>query len=494
MIRLSLTLTVLLLSIGIFGATRADAQNEVCVSLAEAAFSALESCANADGNTACYAMAAEVDGEAAFTQIGDTVALTDFSTLTTKPLDLTLPEWGMARVNVHANVPLNVSRTGLTFVLIGDATLENAVAPTDAFMPAEPIRLQTLVGANLRSFPSTDGRIVESAPAGMELLADGRNAAGDWVRVTFGETIAWVSTSIVVTLDSGLISDLPVLSAEARTPMQAFHYRNATGGSECTEDSPSMLTIQAPDGVTGNVTANGTEIQFSDTIALRTLPGGVMQLVVLQGSATTDGITLAEGFTINMQLNADETAPAGAWTGFRPISGDEQAFFSVLELMPEAGLYRAVTVPTQDEITATLRTVNAGVTGSANATVASAAASSCDGFRPTSPLDGLAFGATDFYWDGAAEATEYRVNIYRDGELARSETIDAFTTTTAIDTSSNGIGDGLSYGWNVEALVNGETVCETGTVTLLRSAGGQAAGNDGDSGGGDDNKCNWGCD
>jgi hypothetical protein len=275
--------------------------------------------------------------------------------------------------------------------------------------------------------------------------------------------------------------------------MQSFHYSNGVEPSECTDASPSMLVIQSPDSVNGAITVNGVDIRFTGTIVLRTLADQVMQLVVLEGSATSDMISVPAGFTMAVQLQPDGRQASGSWGGLRPVTGDERAFFGVLELMPSEGLYSALSVPTEEQVTATLQSVNQSAAG--QTVSASPQSGSCEGFRPTSPLDGLAFGPTDFYWDGVENATQYRVNIYRDGELARTETIDAFTTTTTIDTSTGGIGDGSSYGWNVEALTNGNVMCTTGTVTLLRAASAQVAGGGDDGGGGgDDNKCNWGCD
>lgn len=488
---------IVVISLLITAVSIANAQNEQCLALAEAALNSLESCADASGNSACYGMAAEAEGiEEGFAQAGDTVSLSDITMLRTMPLSLEESVWGMARVNVHANVPLTISEEGLALILIGDAVLENTVPAENAFMPVEPVKLQALVGSNLRSFPSTDGRVLGSAAVGSELLADGRNAAGDWVHVTYEGIVAWVSSSIVTPVEGGDISSLPVLTDDSQTPMQASSFSSGIESSECTDESPSMLVVQSPDTVDGSITVNGIDILFSGTIALRMLPDQVMQLVVLSGSANSSRISIPPGFTMTIQLNGAGNEPAGSWTALRPITNDERGFFGVLELMPSAGLYSAMTVPTEEQVTTTLQTINQQAAGATVSTSdASGPSGSCEGFRPTSPLDGLAFGSTDFYWDGAQNVTQYRVNIYRDGELARSETIDAFTTSTAIDTSSGGIGDGASYGWNVEALADGEVVCTTGTVTLLRSAAAQAAGGGDDGGGGgDDNKCNWGCD
>jgi hypothetical protein len=85
--------------------------------------------------------------------------------------------------------------------------------------------------------------------------------------------------------------------------------------------------------------------------------------------------------------------------------------------------------------------------------------------------------------------------VYTDGQLSASTTIDALSTTTNIDTSSGGIGDGQGYGWNVEALSGGQVICTSGTVAMLRSANTQVVSDGGGDGGSDDgggNNCGWG--
>lgn len=473
----------------------AGAQQETCLAVAEAAFDGLTACSGAGAATACFAMAAESDPAAdVFASSGDSVALSALQSLTTAPLDTESEQWGMARLNVHANVPLTVSETGLTYLLVGDATIENGVDPSSAFVPATPVTIQALVGANLRSAPSTDARVIESAAAGTQLMASGISADGVWAYVTTENGVAWVSTQIIAPLD-GDLSLLPVVTNDSRSLMQSFVLTTGTETSPCSVQSPSMLVIQAPGGVNAGVTVNSVDVRFSDAIVLRVTPENQMQLFVLAGGASTGVLSVPAGFTVLADLSDDGREIEGAWANLRPISPDERGFLSVLELFPADSLYTAFSVPTADEVAATLASVNQASAGAAQ-TVSASGSGNCEGFQPTSPLDGFAFGQTTFYWDGVTGADQYRVNVYTDGQLSNSTTIDALSTTTTIDTSSGGIGDGQGYGWNVEAISGGQVICSSGTVAMLRAANTQSVSDggggssDGDGGGG--NNCGWG--
>ena len=98
----------------------------------------------------------------------------------------------------------------------------------------------------------------------------------------------------------------------------------------------------------------------------------------------------------------------------------------------------------------------------------------CFGFRPTSPLDGLADGNTTFYWDGATGAQSYVVMIYNldrlGGALVATYPTSGPFTRVVGDTTISAIGDGFRFSWNVAALVNGRIVCATSPVTLYRAA------------------------
>jgi len=474
----------LMLLVGIFGlgvGVVAHAQAEQCQALAAATFGALESgCAAGGASQACFgAFAISDTTTGTFATVGDTLALSDFTQLATAALDLENNTWGIARLNVPANIPLAVSDTGLIYLLIGDAIIQNTVDPATAFVPSTPVNLQSLVAANIRSGPNTDARVLVSAPAGSALIAEGVNFDRTWLRVVFGEFVGWISSQVVVPIE-GDFASLPVVGNDSRTLMQSFSFQNGVEPSDCSDQSPSMLVLQSPNGMAAAITANGADIRFTDTIVLRITADGQLQVTVLAGNASIGILSIPTGFTVLAPIAGENGAVNGGWTNLRPITPDERGFFGVLSLIPETGLYSVLRVPSEDEVTATLVSLNQGAQGSG------AGGGSCPGFQALSPLDGLAFGPTTFYWDSLANATQYRLNIFREGgALVKSEVIDSYTTALTSNTA-DGLGDGYVFAWNIEALDrNGRVMCTTGTVNLLRSAAPQRAGGggSGDSGG-----------
>src|SRR5687768_11351237 len=160
------------------GSFQSLAQEETsCAVLVQTAFDQLnENCASLPGSAACFGSAASAtfagDG-GSFAESGDQVQLSEIQALQTQPLNADQDAWGLAVLNTHANVPLALSDQGLRVFLIGDVTVENAVAVASAFTPVESLIVTPLVAANLRSAPSTEARVLANAPVGTELAADG---------------------------------------------------------------------------------------------------------------------------------------------------------------------------------------------------------------------------------------------------------------------------------------------------------------------------------
>jgi hypothetical protein len=101
--------------------------------------------------------------------------------------------------------------------------------------------------------------------------------------------------------------------------MQAIHLRTGTADSGCSAAPPSMLVVQGPQNIPATINVNGADIRIGSTIAVRILPGNIMQLFVISGGAHVGGISVPAGFTLTVQLNEDGTELAGLWTGLRPI-------------------------------------------------------------------------------------------------------------------------------------------------------------------------------
>ncbi len=439
-----------------------------CTALIQQSFATLgEECSEMGGSSACFGSAASLDASgASFAEAGDTVSLSEFNTISTSGLNQDEGSFGLAALTVPANVPLSLSETGLRYVLVGDVTLENRVDPAAAFTPAEPATLTAIVGSNLRSAPTTDARVVNSVAAGEALTASGISSDQEWFMVLFEGNNVWISRQ-VVTVTEGDAAALPVMNNEQRTLMQSFKLETGSGVPDCVGTPPSMLILQAPEGFNALVEVNGVEVRFDDTIAFWMLPDGNMQMGVLAGGATSNNLNLPAGFTMVAPIGEDGMI-SGAWTGLGPISDSERVLISTIEGLPEELLYAAIRIPTAEEVQQTLASINqAAASGPARAEAG--ASISCDGFRPTSPLETMPNSPTTaFFWDGV-NATSYRLNIYSEGgQLLRSFEIDALNTTFVTDTTS--LEGGPVFAWEVEALVNGQRACTTSQVILVRDA------------------------
>lgn len=473
------------------------AQSADCTALITGALADFgKACGDSRGGSACFGGAASAtfltdSAGSAFAAPGDQVPLSVVQSVSTQPLDADNGAWGLALLNVHGNVPLALSDRGLSYVLMGEVQVENAVPVENAFIPVEPVVVKSLVPANLRVQPNTDARVMANAPVGTELAADGLSSDAQWLRVFTGETTLWISRQVVGVV-SGEISGLPTVSASTRTLMQSFYLNTGSEPPNCTGAPPSVLVVQAPDGIIGVINVNGAEIRIASSIALAVF-NNQLHLFVLNGGANTGGVSVPTGFTIHINLTPDGRSTTGAWTGLRPISEGERGLLMPLQNISPELLHYVLQVPTQAQVAAILAQINSAVGGQ---TIAGPAAgrANCTRFRPTSPLDAMPFGLVNFYWDGAPGATSYRLNIYDSGARVGVFEVSSLSTTAAVDTG--GLGGSSNYTWDVEALVDGQTACTTGRVSVLRGAGAQVVTDGGGSGAAPPPPpptCTWGC-
>ncbi len=424
-------------------------------------------CSGLGRNSACYgfnrvaATFSENVSEGTFSQPSDQTGLTTLQTIDTAPLNNALQEWGVAVMSVQANIPNTLPGQAVSFILLGDVEIENAVPVENAVeAAAQPIPVTSLVNANIRSLPTTNANIVGSVATGAVLEADAINPQKDWLRVVFDErTPGWISRELVET--SGDLDSLPVFERATRTPMQAFYFRTGIGEPSCNE-SPDVLVVQGPQSVSVDITANGADIRIGSTIALRTPDGSQMQIMTISGEATVGGITIPRGYMLTVPLdengqiinNFDET-------DLTPIPQELLDDLQWLEGLPNEVLnYPIVVNNFEPPPLSQLQQVQIPLPQGGSFIPNSQA--DCSGFRATSPLDGLNYGMNTFYWDPAPGATSYRVNV----QGAGSREVDASTTSAQFDISGAGFSPELT--WSVEALVNGVVVCASAPVTIPR--------------------------
>jgi LysM repeat protein len=94
----------------------------------------------------------------------------------------------------------------------------------------------------------------------------------------------------------------------------------------------------------------------------------------------------------------------------------------------------------------------------------------CGALQATSPLDGFHNGPTRFYWDPASIGVNgYQVEVFNSsGQLVATFQVDGNSTNLTGDTSTDQIGPGLTFGWEVAALLNGQVACTSQRVTAPR--------------------------
>lgn len=531
-----LMLIVLMIGLVLMGGVSvASAQADSCPAFIDTALAAVgEGCGDLARNTICYgynrvdATFFETVEEGFFSKPTDRSELTNVATVQTAALDHTFDQWGIAVMNVQANVPDTLPGQAVTFLLIGDATLQNDVSPDEALIPGDsiPVRVNSGERVNLRSGPGTNTNVVESIAGGSILDAVGQNEAGDWVRVLRETGYAWIAATLLqVSNDNAeAFANLPIVSGEALTPMQAFYFSTGIGTSTCLE-APEMLVIQGPQEARVNFKVNGLDMNIGSTIVLlseRTdyatllafevqaekvaelgLPDDTVclnnRLFVLDGDAQINNgetrVPLGH-FTQSVAcLNPDGIANAfTSWDEPVRLTQNELALFSVLELIPENLLRYPIEIPSDEDIdrglniatpVPTQRPSTGGQTqprptqqggGQQVQPTQAPQGFSCAGFRITSPPDGgtVVFGPNTFYWDGIAGVNAYQVEIntlYDDGTRAGSGLIrvGANQTNITVDFSSSQFGRGTIVQWRAQALQGAEpnfvSVCDTPYVT-----------------------------
>jgi hypothetical protein len=130
--KLLLVFFSLLLSISITVA------QDVCPTIVADALTATGSaCSGIGRNQACYGnvqISAELaDSALPFEKQGDIVELTNLQRLTLAPYDKATSAWGVALMNVQANIPDTMPGQGVTFLLFGDVDITNAGDSMEAF-------------------------------------------------------------------------------------------------------------------------------------------------------------------------------------------------------------------------------------------------------------------------------------------------------------------------------------------------------------------------
>jgi|GEM_PF-1870332 len=294
----------------------AIAQNGDCAALVEAAIAAAqEACQDAAAGEVCYGNAgvsAESRLDAAdfvFGTAGDIVSAADLETLTSTAFDAEAERWGVTTIRISAGLP---EGQFVTMLIFGEVAVQNAVAPVDG--ESVTLELTALQSANVRAYPSTEGRVVGSLTNGQVVTSDARLADQSWLRIALEDgTVGWIFKDLV-SGDAGADvlavadPDEPLYSA-----MQAFTFSSGRDDAPCDGAPESGILLQTPgDARRVTVNVNNVEIELGSTVYLQAAAGEDLLIDVLEGQAsvTADELTVyvPAGAGVNVPLDDDLNA------------------------------------------------------------------------------------------------------------------------------------------------------------------------------------------
>lgn len=339
-----------------------------CPALVQQALSDVETaCAALGRNEACYGntrVQAQPD-ELAFAAPGDLVDVSTLEGLQLSSMDVATSEWGISLLQLQASLP-DDSAENVELVLFGN--VEITQTPVETPEQPAPIVLNVAPAAqnnvNIRGGASTNDAIVGTLASGQSLITDGRNEAGDWLRVQLsdGSGTGWVFAELVsVDGDSSTLpvisSDAPVSEPEASAspygPMQAFYLRSGAADRPCEEAPDSGLLIQTPAGQ-GEITflINEVTIDLGSTAYLQAQPAGEMTVSVVEGRAkvTAQGVIVLApaGTRVRIPLDANGIASAPPF----PAEAYDGAALAVLPIALLTDTVPVAAPPTDDELAA----------------------------------------------------------------------------------------------------------------------------------------------
>jgi hypothetical protein len=186
------------------------AQGELCPPLVRDALDQLgDNCSGLSRNSACYGFtrveSSFVTEQAAdfFTVPSDQAALVELKTLATRPLDLSLAQWGIAVMSVQANVPSALPGQAVIFLLMGDTEVSNQVEPSTALTPFDPVSVQIQSETRVFSAPDRSSNVLTTVASGSALAADALSPDADWLRVMTDAGLGWIRRQ-TINADAGL--------------------------------------------------------------------------------------------------------------------------------------------------------------------------------------------------------------------------------------------------------------------------------------------------
>lgn len=214
----------------------------------------------------------------------------------------------------QANIAGASGDTLLSVYLFGEASVFNLGAD-EAAVQFEIANIRG-IDVNLRTGPSTDYRIAGIFGANDTAIAVGRNDFGDWLQIITDEGTVWIARGL--TNFAGDILSLPV-PEDLNSSVGGLSFDLET--SAC-DDGTSGVLVRTPAGTTAQATINGTAMTLRDAdVLIQSGDAGGLQVAVLRGAVSADGLEGSAGQWISVAASADDAiiAPASEIQGAYPF-------------------------------------------------------------------------------------------------------------------------------------------------------------------------------
>ncbi|MDX2078972.1 MAG: hypothetical protein SFZ02_21245 [bacterium] len=345
------------LCIGIFSVTIISAQSEECpIAVEEILVAVGDVCEDTGRNQVCYGnLEISATGRTDAFQlndVGDIANLADMDNLSLSPLNEESGVWGVALMQLQANLPDTLPGQNVTMLAFGEVSLTNAINA--------PVELTATLSSNgrTRSTPtSADGdlNVLTAISSGSSIEILGRDEAGEWLLIRLpepslrGDEFGWISTQVLsISGDKMGLNIFPddVLangSPAPATPMSAFYLRTGIGETNCAEMPPDGVLIQTPEGA-GRVqmTVNGVQMSFGSTVFLKTTEN-LLMVTVIEGTATLTSLGetrfIPAGAEAYIEMNDDFTAPVEVPSDPQPYKAGDVLYLPITaetQLVPQA--------------------------------------------------------------------------------------------------------------------------------------------------------------
>lgn len=308
-----------------------------CAEIVQQAWNNVDNlCDGTTRNQACYghilldAQPQPAVTQFSFNQEGEKVDVADLLSLRLSAMDLVSGTWGVALMQIKANLPASKANQSVSLLLFGDVDIENAGVerPTVDVTPSSPYNV-----LNVRYRPSAQAAIVGQIAPGEALTANGQLANGSWVRVELPERsiFGWVYAPLVKSVDNASLDILHTVDPGAVNygPMQAFYFQSGGQDSQCAEAPNSGILIQTPEGVAEvTLLINEVDIQLGSTVYFQSESGNELTVSVAEGKARVTAFgetqTAFAGTQVGVPLDGNGLA-SGVPTPPRPYDLDNLA-------------------------------------------------------------------------------------------------------------------------------------------------------------------------